>query len=77
MKPTHTLLYPLLLTFTGHLVTAGSTHSPTPIVGDSILIKNVRLISREDSVNDVTVNLLIIGKTLELVTRDDIVLVGS
>jgi phosphate-selective porin OprO/OprP len=39
---------------------------------DSLLIKNVYLISREDSVGDVLINVLVIDKQLELITRDDV-----
>jgi len=53
--------------------TAAAPLSP----GDTVLIKNVRLISREDSLGDIVVNLLIINKKLELVTRDDIALGSS
>lgn len=57
------------------LVFEGSSAVASPLaVGDTILIKQVRLISREDSLGDIVVNLLIINKKLELVTRDDVVL---
>jgi phosphate-selective porin OprO/OprP len=39
---------------------------------DSLLIKNVYLISREDSLGDIKVNMLIIGKRLQLVTKDEV-----
>lgn len=40
--------------------------------GDSILIQKVYLISREDSLGDILVNVLITGKTLKLITRDEV-----
>jgi phosphate-selective porin OprO/OprP len=39
---------------------------------DSLLIKNVYLISREDTLGDIKVNVLIINSILQIVTRDDI-----
>ena len=39
---------------------------------DSLLIKNVYLISREDTLGDIKVNVLIINSTLQIVTRDDV-----
>lgn len=62
----------------GLVATANPSRSLDPIPPtDSVLIKNVRLISREDSLSDVIVNLLIIDKKLELVTRDEMIIGSS
>lgn len=39
---------------------------------DSLLIKHVYLISREDTLGDINVNILIINSSLQLVTKDDV-----
>lgn len=49
-----------------------STSRSTVKQSDSLLIKNVFLISREDSIRDVLVNVLVIDQKLELITKDDI-----
>jgi hypothetical protein len=52
---------------------SGEVYSQKPkIQTDSLLIKNVYLISREDTLGDIKVNVLIINSTLQLVTRDDV-----
>jgi len=61
------------LIVSAHSVNFSDLFSPS----DSVLIKNVRLISREDSLGDVVVSLLVIDKKLQLVTKDDIHLGSS
>jgi len=55
----------------GNLYAQSSTTS-SKIAVDSLLIKNVYLISREDTLGDIKVNVLIISSTLQLVTRDEV-----
>ncbi len=70
------IFFNLFLPFS--LVTFISAQKPGPkaipdTAPDSLLIKNVYLISREDTAGDIKVNLLMVDKTLQIVTKDDIV----
>lgn len=48
-------------------------NAKTLVAMDSLLIKNVYIISRDDTSGDVRVNMLIVDSMLEIVTKDDIV----
>lgn len=53
---------------------AGNKSAPSTNVkkGDSLLIRNVYLISREDTLGDILVNVLVIDQKLQLITKDDV-----